>query len=255
MGRYALTPSISLLADPSQQPPIDGWGRVRVRVNVTDAQGTVSNASPPLDLQIDSRAPSAHTFRYTAEEVSFRFTDGHVIEPESVESGDLSLLHLTTGQMIDPEALSLSFVSSPLPRPVLIVRVTFPGLPGGVLPPGKWRLMLAAGAGVDLAGTRCHSRWCRSSPSRRRRRRWRRARQRRRERSCSPAAPTQTRSTTCSPEEQRPPRRRVGRRLPHRRARLRRPLRQRRPRHLLARRWKTSSARALREKSPGRDRG
>jgi hypothetical protein len=107
----------------------------------TDAAATTTtwtvDATPP---QI-----GGSTFNYHLAQQSIVLYFREAIQ--AVNVGDLTLVNLTSGQTIDPAAISVVYDPGAKTE-----TIAFPGFANGHLPNGDYRLTLAAGGAKDLAG-------------------------------------------------------------------------------------------------------
>ena len=123
-------------------------GTRQVTVNVRDIAGNTSANSAALPIVIDTAPPAfggPPVFVVTPpHQLTYNFTEN---VSQSFTTADLTLLNLTTGQPV-PSASMLVTFNGPGTHPT----VTFPGFPGGALPPAEYRATLAVAGVTDAAG-------------------------------------------------------------------------------------------------------
>jgi hypothetical protein len=152
-GSYSITPNVSL--DSSNHLPALGQGQVRLRVNVTDGAGQVSDGSAPLDIVIDRAAPFFHDIgspTFSASRFQLRLRDAIPIDTATVAPADIVIRNLVTGRTIDRSSIAITLQQTMREQPYLAINGTFPGLSVERLAPGMYRLTVAAGAMADIVG-------------------------------------------------------------------------------------------------------
>lgn len=128
------------LAAPSGAPAVSLAGDVdEGAVPLTGGSGT---------LQIDAVAPTVASAVFDpnggAHQLTVKFSED---VGASLSLGDLIVTNTTSGQTIGGGAMMLIYDPA-----TFTAVITFPGLPGGILPDGDYRLTIAAAGVSDLAG-------------------------------------------------------------------------------------------------------
>lgn len=121
-------------------------GRYQLTAAATDELGNEGEPSERLSFKVDNKAPSASLASANLQSVKVRFTD-HVGGTLALD--DMSLQRLDNGAVIPASAMLLQFDDK-----TNVATITFPGLPGGVLPSVPYRLTISARSVADLAGNR-----------------------------------------------------------------------------------------------------
>jgi ELWxxDGT repeat protein len=128
--------------------PVLADGAHRFTATATDAAGNASPVSAPLLATIDTAPPTVQSgaFDYLVAPHAV----GVMFAEDVAGAGaiaNVTLENLTTSQPVSPAQMALVYDAAARQS-----RLTFPGLPGGLLLDGKYRLTFAGAGITDLAG-------------------------------------------------------------------------------------------------------